>query len=505
MKPSIIKLAASTLAVGASLVGFSPVANSAFSTGATDADSRAVEQATQAATSARAALSENDSSAAIRHAEQAVAHMPNSAEYRHLLGRSYLAAGRFASAETSFQDALALNPDLTRTAFNLALSQIAQGDRADALEELNSLEGRLGASDLGLAMALAGNHDRAIAILQQAARENGGDPRARQNLALTYAMAGRWSEARITAAQDVSLADLDSRMRDWTRFSAPENDSDQVASLLGVTASRNDPGQPLQLALVQQDSNVMVAAAPSADDYSGQSPVVAFTAPAAAGSVANVAVPEVIAAEQAPMRVAAVDAQDYSAPAANAFIVEDEDNYEDPDASDAIAVAAAPSARPVVALTAPVLAMASHAAPAEESWLAVLRAARIPERTVMAAAPVAQPAPPAARSAPAVQGADGRFVVQLGAFSSEASVRVAWDRAVRHHGQLAAYTPSHTTFERGRTLYRLSVGGFETSRDAARMCRTLRSSGQACFVRTRAGDAPLQMAARAGAGVAALR
>lgn len=499
MKPSIIKLAASSLAVGASIVGFTPLANSAFSTGATDTDSRAVQQAAEAASSARSALSENSSGAAVQHAELAVDRMPNSAEYRHLLGRAYLAAGRFTSAETSFRDALTLNPDLNRTAFNLALTQIAQGERADALEELNNLEGRLGASDLGLAMALAGNHDRAIEILQQAARANGGDPRARQNLALTYAMAGRWAEARITAAQDVSLADLDTRMRDWTQFSAPANEWDQVASLLGVDADRNDPGQPVQLALVQQDTTVMMAEAPAADEYVEQNPVVAFTAPADAGTFTEGYVPPVIEADPEPMRVAVVEAEDYSAPAANAFIVEDEDNYEEADASDAIAAAAAPSARPVVALTAPVVAMAAQAAPTEESWLAVLRAARVPERTVMAVAPVAQPA------APAAPAANGRYVVQLGAFSTEASVRVAWNRAVSRHGSLAQYNPSHATFERGRTLYRLSFGGFESRRDAARMCRTLRSQGQDCFVRTRAGDAPLQMAARSGAGIASLR
>lgn len=495
MKPSIIKIAASTLAVGASIVGFSPLANSAFSTGAAETDSRAAQQAAQAASSARSALSENDSAAAIRHAEMAVDRMPNSAEYRHLLGRAYLAAGRFASAETSFQDALTLNPDLNRTAFNLALTQIAQGERSDALAELNALEGRLGASDLGLAMALAGNHDRAIEILQQAARANGGDPRARQNLALTYAMAGRWSEARITAAQDISLADLDSRMRDWTRFSAPEHDWDQVASLLGVQAEPNDPGQPVRLALVRQDSTVMTAEAPAAEIPAAETPVAAFAA------VAEVEVPPVIAADAEPMRVAAAETQDYSAPAADAFIVEEEDNFEEAGAADAIAAAAEPAARPVVALTAPVVALASQAAPAEESWLAVLRAARRPDRPVVAAAPVAQPVAPAAQAAPA---AGGRFVVQLGAFSSEANVRVAWDRAVRRYSGLSAYTPSHATFDRGRTLYRLSFGGFASSREAARMCRTLRARGQECFVRTRAGDAPLQMAARAGAGMAAM-
>ncbi|QLC23859.1 tetratricopeptide repeat protein [Parasphingopyxis algicola] len=495
MKPSIIKIAASSLAVGASLAGLTPLANGAFSTGATATDSRAAQQAAHAAGEARQALGENDGVAAIRHAERAVQSMPNSAEYRHLLGRAYLAAGRFASAETSFQDALTLNPDLNRTAFNLALAQIAQGNRSDALAELNNLEGRMGASDLGLAMALAGNHDRAIVILQQAARANGGDPRARQNLALTYAMAGRWAEARITAAQDVSLAELDGRMRDWTQFAAPENEWDQVSSLLGVTADHSDPGQPVRLALAPQDTTVMTAEADVGSD--DQDPVVAFTAPAETGAVADVEAVPVIEAEETPMRVAAVETEDYSAPAADAFIVEEEDNYEVADASDAIAAAAAPPAQPVVALTAPVVAAS---APAEESWLAVLRAARAPERPVTAVAPVDQPAAPAAS-----RSSNGRYVVQLGAFSNRANVRVAWDRAVRRYGGLAEYTPSRATFERGRTLYRLSFGGFESRREANGLCRTLRSRGQECFVRARAGDAPLQMAARSGAGAAALR
>lgn len=497
MKPSIIKLAASTLAVGASIAGFTPLANGAFSTGATEVDSRAAQQAADAAADARAALGANDSVAAIRHAERAVQHVPNSAEYRHLLGRAYLAAGRFASAETSFHDALTINPDLNRTAFNLALAQIAQGDRADALVELNNLEGRMGASDLGLAMALAGNHDRAIEILQQAARANGGDPRARQNLALTYAIAGRWAEARVTAAQDISMADLDARMQDWARFAAPERPSDQVASLLGVTAAPSDPGQPTRLALVTNPAPTAVAEAPvqvpAVEAADEEDVVVAFTAPAENSPV--------IEADEEPMRVAAAETEDYAAPAADAFIVEEEDNFEVVEADDAIAAAAAPSEEAIVALTAPVV---STEAPAEEEWLAVLRAARAPERTVQSVEPMAPVAQPEASQRQA-RSTDGRYVIQLGAFATRSNVEVAWDRAVRRHGALADYTPSHATIEQGRTLYRLSFGGFENRREAARMCRTLRSRGQDCFVRTRAGDAPLQMAARGGAGVAALR
>jgi hypothetical protein len=40
----------------------------------------------------------------------------------------------------------------------------------------------------------------------------------------------------------------------------------------------------------------------------------------------------------------------------------------------------------------------------------------------------------------------------------------------------------------GRTLYRLSVGGFARN-DAAALCRTVRAKGGQCFVRAHAGDA----------------
>ena len=92
---------------------------------------------------------------------------------------------------------------------------------------------------------------------------------------------------------------------------------------------------------------------------------------------------------------------------------------------------------------------------------------------------------------------DGRYMVQIGAYSREASVELAWDRAVRKHAALSSYTPNRASFDHGRQLYRLAFGGFESRGDAAGLCRTLRSSGVDCFVRARAGDTPMQMAARA--------
>ncbi|NNC72989.1 MAG: tetratricopeptide repeat protein, partial [Sphingomonadaceae bacterium] len=374
MKPTLLKFAASTMVIGASLVAVAPVANSSD---VAEADSREAQAAARYAEQAREALNDSRPDRAVRFAERAVERMPRSAEYRHLLGRAYLAAGRFASAETSFQDALTINPDLDRTAFNLALSQIAQGDTADALAELRELEGRLNASDLGLAYALAGNRERAVEILRDAARANGGDPRARQNLALAYAMDGRWAEARITAAQDVSLAVLDQRMRDWAQFAQSANSWDQVSSLLGVQADGSDPGQPVRLALAPIQGEIMVADA-SVEDAPVQASagaMVAFTAPVEESfevssapresSITEIEVPPAAEPDEAPIDMSASLASDpieparaapapvaprvagdYADVATGEFIVEDEVQFEETPVEVA-AIDVAPPAAPV--------------------------------------------------------------------------------------------------------------------------------------------------------------
>ncbi|MES2700814.1 MAG: tetratricopeptide repeat protein, partial [Pseudomonadota bacterium] len=56
------------------------------------------------ATQAQAALAEGRVDRGTRLAEQAVQAEPRNAAYRAMLGKAYLDAGRFASAETSFND-----------------------------------------------------------------------------------------------------------------------------------------------------------------------------------------------------------------------------------------------------------------------------------------------------------------------------------------------------------------------------------------------------------------
>src|SRR3546814_8942484 len=72
------------------------------------------------------------------------------------------------------------------------------------------------ASDAGLALALSGDSESAIYILAGAARQKGADARTRQNLALAFALSGRWAQARIVASQDLPLDKLEDRSEEHT-------------------------------------------------------------------------------------------------------------------------------------------------------------------------------------------------------------------------------------------------------------------------------------------------
>lgn len=209
------------------------------------ADARA---AAAMAGKAEKSLTKRDIGAAIAWAERAVELSPHDAAYRALLGQSYLRAGRFESARATLEEAVRLDARDGPTALNLVLVEIATGDWARARRTLDEHADKIGASDRGLALALAGDPAAAVALLTQAAREPGAGTRTRQNLALSLGLAGQWQAAKIVAETDMSPADVDRRMLEWIAFAQPRAASDQVASLLGVRAVQ-DPGRPVRLAL----------------------------------------------------------------------------------------------------------------------------------------------------------------------------------------------------------------------------------------------------------------
>ena len=403
------------------------------------------------ASRAMMAMNASDYAGAVGFAEQAVEKSPDDVSVRALLANSYFAAGRFASAEAAYRDTLKFDENQPKLVLKLALVQIAQGKKADALTLLGAARPILDPADYGLALSLAGHAAEGIAVLEPAARVRGADARIRQNLALSHALAGDWNSARTIAAQDVPADQLDQRIQDWMRLSNPARPSDQIAALTGVTPAAADPGQPVRLALRSPNSAVAAAVAQ----------------PIAPAPIAQaVEQPSVQLAQAAPAFIAPVIAQ---APVFATVIAAEEEKF--------VEVPPARAAR--------VIAPQIKTAPATPAAKAPLRAAAYVPRK----APIHK----------AAYRATGRStaVLQLGAYGSPQRVAAAWDSAARRYTALRAYIPVSARFQSAKgTFYRLSVKGFNSPDQAKNLCVTLRRSGGSCFVRSVAGDAPVQLALR---------
>jgi Flp pilus assembly protein TadD len=434
-RKTLARIATMSLMLGISTVacttGTSHVASVA------DQAPKAKEVAANAAGKARSALAAHKGVAAVDAAEKAVALQPQDAGYRMLLGQTYLAAGRFASAETSFRDSLSLNADQPRAKFNVALAQIAQGQAGEAQATLHALDGQIPTADLGLALALSGDRQTAITMLVKNVRDGKSDARTRQNLALAFALNGQWREARAVAMQDTPPNQINDQISRWAELAKPETaGSMQVASMLGVKPA-NDPGLPTELALtspVPSQAPVALAAADPA-------PTAAAAMPVVATETASVTVP---------LDVPIQPAKSVDAPAATVML-------------------AAQSVEKRSDIATPVLL-------------------RAPEQPFRRAVMTVQPKPVFRSSG---------YVVQLGAFSRAGAIQAAWDRASKSMPRLTGYAPAHAQFSlSGASLVRLSVSGFADRAGAVSLCGQIRAKGGQCFVRATAGDAPLQWAKR---------
>src|SRR5690606_12561566 len=206
------------------------------------------EAAAKSADRARAALEKGKAGKAVSFAEAAVAASPRDAGYRALLGQAYLSDGRFASAEAALGEAMELGARDANTLIALTLAYIARGNSAGALALLKNNSDVIPASDAGLALALAGDSQSAIYVLTAAARAPDASARTRQNLALAFALSGRWAQARILASQDLSPAKIEGRMTEWAKLAEARDQAIRVASLIGAKA-KADAGMPVQLAL----------------------------------------------------------------------------------------------------------------------------------------------------------------------------------------------------------------------------------------------------------------
>jgi D-alanyl-D-alanine carboxypeptidase len=385
------------------------------------------------ATRAQMALATNDVATAIPLAERAVEKSPRDAGFRALLGNCYLAAGRFASAEAAYKDSLTLIANQPQVVLKLALVEIAQGKNDEAKYLLAQGQGILDPADVGLALALAGDPQNAVAVLEPVARAVGADSRTRQNLALAHALSGNWEQAKVVASQDVPADQLDARIQQWMALAKPAKSSDQVAAFIGIQPVASDPGQPTRLALNEAGSVQQAAVQPIAQPEEGLT------------STATVDLPPAAEPVEEPVVVAAAEPIPAPAPVIPAVALSDN--------------------RPAL----------SPAAVRLSDSLATIRKA----------------------SAPRVAKGKSRAVVQVGAYSSRDRVAAAWNKVAGKHGSLKRYVPVTARFAGAKgTFYRLAVKGFGSDREAVNLCNSLKRAGASCFVRTTSGDAPVQFASR---------
>ena len=431
---------------------------------------------------AQSAMASSDVREGVSLAEAAAEAEPRNAQNRALLGASYMKAGRFGSAATSFGDAIALGNTEPRTVLSYALAQTANGNSPAALAALKEHRGSIDDADLGLAYALAGEPARGVHVLSNALRNGQSDAKTRQNLAYAYALQGNWRAARLMAAEDVPADQLNERIAEWAANIGPNAYTTRVAKLLNVTPSR-DKGQPERLALSGVSSPVQMATAPApaANAFTENGELAPVNAPAPMAAKAPVAAPVPVAKAAAPVPVPTAAAK----PAA-------------PKPARFAAAFGSPAAKP-----------SAIASPARTRFVSKAVVQKLPSGYSEAKAPtrVAQaPAPkPAAKAPTRVPAAKspvasntqqrrmvsstatptvattGTHLIQLGSFNSRAVAEAASKKLQARYGQLKGRDMVITEARvKGKTYYRVAAAGFGQG-SAKSTCSALKRKGLGCF------------------------
>lgn len=438
------------------------------------------EQAPALAPRVEQALASKDYVRALAQAEELVAAAPAEASYRTLLGRAYLANGRYASARTAFKDAISLGNKDVRTIISLSLAESGLGHAADARDLLVAHISDLPAADYGLAMAMAGDPREGVRALMEAVQQPEATAQTRQNLAYAMALAGAWGQARLIAGQDLSAREAEQRIGQWSQIAAAGSEQDRVFAMVGVSPRADDAGLPERLALnatpgtqtasidLLDDARRDVAA--SANDFVPPAPL----APAA--QQAAVAEPiQTVAAE----------------------LLQDEPAK--PAATETLSAAVAMAFDETRGIDAPLVRASSD--PMREAVRVAFE-----RSSAKSAEPVVGRAGTANRvtkvAAPAANARMSDWVIQLGAFDSAAIAQAKWKSISKGRTGLGGFSQIHSeVMLNGRSFHRLAVRGFVDQKAARSLCKSLQADGQACFVRLDDTNATRMARAQTGKSV----
>lgn len=461
-------------------------------------------RADASASQAQEALAVGQTPEAIRLAEEAVVGEPRNASYRAMLGRAYLDAGRFASAASAFDDAMTLGDNSARTALSMALALIGEGKQPEAVALLGDWEQEIAAADIGLAYALAGDSPRGISVLETSIRGGQNTAKSRQNLAYSYALAGRWREARLMAQQDVPADQIDNRIDQWSRTVAPEAYQARIATLLNVPANVADAGQPARLALNNApEVNQVLAEAAGVAQPTRELPALAAL-PAAGTQGGPQSVDPNVGLEgyrapaiERPRNFQTAFATDAPAGGSLAAVTQDAVRFaQSPEARSApVRQGVTPAARPVQPAPAapPALAPITRPTTTVAAAAPAARTPAVPVAVASATPAISAPAPRpavarAATPAPAPVAAGNRQV-QLGSFTSEQGARRAWGTFVRQYPELSNHRMIITQATvNGRQYWRVAAGGMNVAQSNA-LCGKVKAKGASCLAMAEAAPA----------------
>ncbi|MEE9434145.1 MAG: tetratricopeptide repeat protein [Sphingorhabdus sp.] len=453
----IVKLALSSAVIAIPTAGCTSIGIS--STKGMTSATKLAKRADKNARKAEKQIAKGNLDRAASYAEMAVEGDMTNAGYRSLLARVYMAQGKFKSAERTLMDVVELGVSDPRTVVSLALTRIAQGRTSSAISLIEANRSIVSESDYGLALALAGQEKRAVDVLTQAIRANGAGARVRQNLALAYALSGRWREARIMAGQDLARDSVNKQIAEWAHYARPDAYETRVAGLLGVTP-QTDAGQPVRLALANTSTGLAQAAIPAAPKSSPVNLLPAFDKELAAVGPAPVATSVGFAAAEKDVSVVSAK------PAMEAPLIKAQQG-------------------PVKAASKAAVQVAPKVAPVKQAKPAVKAPVKLALATV-------EPKP-----APRRRSVAGTHIVQLGAFSSSANAKRAWVQFSSKYSVLQGFSSASSSVNvNGRKLIRLAAMGFGNKQSAVAACKSIKAQGGSCIVRSVGSKPPVRLASR---------
>ncbi len=157
---------------------------------------------------ARTAYSAGQGNDAVNHYRAALERAPESFEARYGMGKALLADDRLTAAAQQFDALIDQGTEDHRPYLARGVALDLQGFHADAQESYraglrNAPHNVPLQNNLGLSLALGGDHAKGLNVLEELTREPTAPARARQNLALVYGLAGQMESAAATAQQDM--------------------------------------------------------------------------------------------------------------------------------------------------------------------------------------------------------------------------------------------------------------------------------------------------------------